>query len=73
VRSVEVLAAPHGEIALGDPRGRAVADGGQLIEACLRMLEHGLRLVQALLLEEGTAEDELGVADLVEVIDTAVQ
>ena len=73
MRRLEVFAAPHGQIALGDPCCRAVANGGKLFEAALSLLEHRVRLFQALLLEEGPAEDELGVADLIEVVDTAAQ
>ena len=73
MRSLEVFAAPHGQIALSDPRCRTVAHGGELFEAALRLLEHGVCLVEPLLVEEGPAEDELGVADLIEVVDTAAQ
>ena len=73
MRRVEVLAPPHGQIALSDPRCRTVARGRKLFEAALRLLEHCVCLVEPLLVEEGAAEDELGVADLIEVVDTAAQ
>src|SRR4029453_15132523 len=70
---LEVLATPHGQVALGDPRCRTVADRGELLEAALRVLEHLLRLFELLLLGQSPAEAELGVADLVEVVDPAAQ
>ena len=73
MRRIEVFAAPHRKVALGDPRCRTVTGGGDLLEAALRLLEHRVRLVEPLLFEEGPAEDELGVADLVEVVDPAAQ
>ena len=68
-RRLTIVAAPGGEIALRDPGGRAMACRGELLEALLGPVEHLRRRVEALLLEERAAEDELGVADLVDELD----
>ena len=73
VSSRTILVAPRREIAKSDPSSGAVAHGRQLLEAAVGGLELGLGLVQALLLEERPTENELRVADLVEVVDAAVE
>src|ERR1041385_2535803 len=73
MRRPAVLSAPHCEIALRDPRCGPVADGAELLEARLRVLEHGVCLLEPLLLQKSAAEDELGVAVLVEVVAPAAE
>ena len=50
-----------------------MAPGAELAEARLGGGECRLRLVEPLLLEECPAQHELGAADLVDVVDTAVE
>src|SRR5215211_7618886 len=69
MRGMPVVATAHCEVALRDPRGGTMADGRELLEACLCGREHLLGLVEALLLEQSAPEDELSVADLVENVD----
>src|SRR5581483_3884269 len=65
------VAAPRREIALGDPRGRAVRRRRQLCECILGLAEHRFGLVEAVLLEQRTPEHEPGVADLVQHVVAA--
>src|SRR3569623_2591402 len=67
-RGARVVAAARGAIALGDPRGRAMRCGRELVERVLRVGERRGRLVETALLELGAAEDEPGVAEMVELI-----
>src|SRR3712207_2936238 len=59
VRSGPVVAAASGQVALCHPRGRPVADRGELLEVRVGGGERLVRLVQAALLEERAPEDEL--------------
>ena len=68
-----VVATARREIAERDPRGSAMADRGELFERRVGGTELRLRVVEPALLEERAAEDELGVADLVEEVDAAVE
>src|SRR5919108_516032 len=63
-----IVAAREGEFPLGRPGGGAMARRRELGKALLRLRERLLGLVETSLLEQGAAEDELGVADLVEVV-----
>src|SRR3954453_4469546 len=73
MRRLTVVAAPPRQIALCDPGRGPVAGGRELFEARLRLLEHRVRLVEPLLIQERPAEDELGVANLVEVAAPAAE
>src|SRR6266545_188113 len=73
MRSVPIGSAAGSEIAEGDPRSGAVADRRQLFERLVGGAELLLRVVEPLLFEERTAEDELGIPDLVEEVEPAVQ
>src|SRR5438093_5597917 len=68
-----VVATPARKVALGDPRSCAVAGRGKLVESLLGGAERDLGLVEPILLEQCTAQDEVRVADLVEEVDAAVQ
>src|ERR671923_239637 len=68
-----IVAAREGEFPLGRPGGGAMARRRELGKALLRLRERLLGLVETSLLEQGAAEDELGVADLVEVVRPAVE
>src|SRR5919197_3990960 len=63
-----VVAAPRGQIAARDPRGRTVAGRAELRETGLGRGERGVGLVEPVLLEQGTPEHELRAPDLVEVV-----
>jgi hypothetical protein len=60
------VAAPGGEVALGDPRCGTMRGGGELGKRLLGVVERSLGLVEPLLFEQRAPEHQLGVADLVE-------
>src|SRR5215210_1609516 len=68
-----VLTAPRRQVALCDPRRRAVADGGKLVEALLGGVEGLFGLFEPPLLEERAPEHELRVADLVNHVDAIAE
>src|SRR3954452_22928874 len=68
-----VVATPRREIATGDPCSCAMAGGAELPESRLCGMERRLGLVELVLLEQRPSDDELGVADLVEVGPVALQ
>ena len=63
--SSAVVAALGSEIAESHPSGRTVASRAELFEAPIGSAQDFFSLVQVILLEEGSAQHELGVADLV--------
>ena len=68
-----VVTAARGEVPEGDPRPGAMATRGELVVGLLAGAERLLRLVEAVLFEQRAAEDELGVADLVDVVDAVTE
>ena len=50
-----------------------MAAGGELVERALAGLERLLGLVEPVLLEQRAAEHELGVADLVDLVDAVAE
>jgi hypothetical protein len=52
LRGDPVLTSPRRQIALGDPDRGTMAEGGELFEGALGLVEGGLRLLQASLLEK---------------------
>src|SRR5918994_6290769 len=66
--STTIVSALGGQVSLGHPAGGAMARGGKLVEGGQRGVEGLARLVETGLLEERAAENELGAADLVEVV-----
>src|SRR5207247_10161494 len=68
-----IVAAPGGKVALGDPRRCAMASGRKLVVRTLAGLERVLGLVEAVLLEQRPAQDELGIADLSGLVDTVTE
>src|SRR5581483_7663316 len=68
-----MVAAPGREVAPSDPRCSPVASRTELGEAPVGFAEHRLRLVEPPLLEQRASEHELGVADLVEIVDATVE
>src|SRR5215210_6587416 len=68
-----VLTAPRRQVALCDPRRRAVADGGKLVEAPLGGVEGLFGLFEPILLEKRATEHELGIADLVDHVDAIAE
>src|SRR6478735_4811300 len=61
------------EIAAGDPGAGPVTDRGHLLEHRVGGEEALLGLVEAIALEQGAAEHELGLADLVEEVLAALE
>src|SRR5207244_1623737 len=68
VRCKPVVATARRKIATGDPCSCAMAGRAELREIGLRRAERLVRLVEAILLEQGPPEHKLRVADLVEVV-----
>ena len=68
-----IVAAASGEIALGDPRRCTVTPGRELVVRALAGMERFIGLVEPILLEQGPAQDELGVADLTDLVDTVAE
>src|SRR5438477_8954577 len=68
-RGLAVVVSLLGEIAERDPGGGPVTDRSQLLEAPIGGAEEVLSLLQAILLNQGTPERQLGGADLGEVIE----
>src|SRR5438128_11045139 len=72
-RGTAVVVPLLGEVAERDPGGCTVAGRGQLLEAPIGGVEDVLSLGQAILLNEGAAERQLGGADLGQVVDPVVE
>ena len=68
-----VLTPSRGQIAERDPDVGTVADRRELLERRIGCAEGLFRLVEAFALEKRAAEHELGLADLVEEVLTAVE
>src|SRR6478672_9996475 len=68
-----VVSAPRGEISPSYPRRRTMAGRAELREAHLGVDERRLGLVEAILLEQRTAEHELCVPHLVDVVHASVE
>jgi len=61
------------KIAACDPGRGAMASGSQIAEGRLGVGEGNLGVVEPTLLEQGTPEDQLGAADLVDVVHAVVE
>src|SRR5204862_4992269 len=68
-----VVAPLQGEVALSRPCGGAVTRRGQSCKARLRLRKAFLGLLEPAGAEQGAAEHDLRVAELVEVVDPAPQ
>src|SRR5215203_1060190 len=67
-RGTAVVAAARGEVALRDPRRGAMAGGAELREQVVCRADRVLGLVQATLLEQRPAQDELRATALVDPV-----
>src|SRR5258705_13536904 len=61
------------KIPLGDPRRRAMAPRRELVVCALTRREGHFGLVEAILLEQRAAQNELGVADLTDFVDPVTE
>src|SRR5439155_8320745 len=68
-----VVAPPGGEIALGNPRRCTMTSGRELVVCKLAGAERRIGLVETILLEQRPAQDEIGVADLGDLVDTVAE
>src|SRR3954454_9946458 len=73
LRGLPVVATARCEVALSDPGVGAMAAGGHLVISVFAGFERNLGLVEPVLPEERTAEDELRVADLVHLVNAIAE